>query len=718
MPYQEAPMQLSTTLRKLTDRNSIIRKFVLLSGVMALSLVLLAVVAARIQYLDLLETRKQYVKNQVETGASIIEQYQRKVSNNELSTEQAKAQVTSVLAGVRTNGGHDYYFIVDPQMRIVLHPSRKTGTDMNDYRSDAGEYVYRDIRETITRGDGFTQYHSPKPGAEGQKTKISYSHAIKDWGWILSMGVYADDIEQQAWKFTGMLTLIGALTIFVVVVLCALIVRSIVIPLQLATETAQAIASGCFDSPIRIHSNDETGQLLTSMNQMQDQLQRFNLEIQTMIRLQQGEDISHRIPEDFPGDYGTLARGVNTVVFEHLQAINEALDVMDEYSQGNLQRNMRRLSGQRARMHESLDTVKTNLSAINGEIAHLADAAAHGDFSARGNPSLYHYAFAEMVQALNRLMQHADAGLADIGRVVAAIADGDLSQRVVTRHHGAFGQLAASTNRTADKLTDIVRDILQSTHSIDTAAGEIATGNADLSRRTESQAANLEETAASMEELTSTVCQNAENARQANQLANAAGEAARNGGQVVEQVVTTMASIQQASARIADIIGVIDGIAFQTNILALNAAVEAARAGDHGRGFAVVASEVRALAQRSSSAAKEIKQLIDDSADRVGQGTALVSDAGNTMTNVVAAVQRVTAIIAEISAASQEQSSGIQQVNQTVIQLDETTQQNAALVEEATAATCRLEQQAQQLTTAVAVFRLEAESVHEFMPAA
>jgi len=258
---------------------------------------------------------------------------------------------------------------------------------------------------------------------------------------------------------------------------------------------------------------------------------------------------------------------------------------------------------------------------------------------------------------------------------------------------------------TVTQLTDIVGRIQQATDSINLAAGEIASGNSDLSRRTEQQAASLEETAASMEELTSTVRQNADHAVQANQLAAGAANVAEQGGQVVGQVVTTMAGIEAASKRIAEIISVIDGIAFQTNILALNAAVEAARAGEQGRGFAVVASEVRALAQRSAGAAKEIKQLIDDSVEQVAEGSALVQTAGRTMEEIVTGVRRVNDIMAEISAASKEQSAGIEQVNQTITQMDETTQQNAALVEEATAAARAMEEQAQHLGTAVAIFR-------------
>jgi methyl-accepting chemotaxis protein len=288
-----------------------------------------------------------------------------------------------------------------------------------------------------------------------------------------------------------------------------------------------------------------------------------------------------------------------------------------------------------------------------------------------------------------------------------AIAAGDLSHRVEVGPLDEIGLLMQAMKDMNASLTDIVGQVRTGTETIAVASREIASGNADLSARTESQASSLEETASSMEELTSTVKQNAENARQANQLVVSTADIAVKGGQVVGQVVDTMASIKDSSRKIADIIGVIDGIAFQTNILALNAAVEAARAGEQGRGFAVVASEVRNLAQRSAGAAKEIKSLIEDSVGKVDAGGKLVDEAGKTMDEIVGSVKRVTDIMSEIAAASQEQSSGIEQVNQAVIQMDDATQQNAALVEEAAAAAESLQNQAAKLAEAVSVFKLD-----------
>jgi len=305
----------------------------------------------------------------------------------------------------------------------------------------------------------------------------------------------------------------------------------------------------------------------------------------------------------------------------------------------------------------------------------------------------------QLVQALRAAVALADA-----------VAGGDLTTRVHSASGDEIGQLQRALSQMSDKLTAVIGEVQHGAQAIQTASSEIASGNMDLSARTEQQAGALEETASSMEELTSTVQHNADSAMQARQLASEAASTAQQGGQVVSQVVDTMAAISTASARIVDIISVIDGIAFQTNILALNAAVEAARAGDQGRGFAVVATEVRNLAQRSAGAAKEIKTLIDDSSTRVQQGGLLVEQAGVAMARIVDSVSRVAGVIGEIADASREQSTGIQQINEAVTQMDDMTQQNAALVEQSAAAAVAMREQADTLTQLVGQFRLQADA--------
>jgi methyl-accepting chemotaxis protein len=366
-----------------------------------------------------------------------------------------------------------------------------------------------------------------------------------------------------------------------------------------------------------------------------------------------------------------------------------------------------------------IERAKTSISAaeallveLNASLAQQAkDSQAAGAAAARATTLLFGLAVLGailVIVPLTLLNMVSICRPIDRARELAAsIATGDLTQQIEIDGRDEAADLQRTLVTMQASLRELVCQVRTSTDSIGTASSEIATGNADLSSRTEQTASNLQQTASSMEQLTGTVKQSADSARQANQLATSAAEVAQRGGSVVSQVVSTMDEINSSSKKIADIIGVIDGIAFQTNILALNAAVEAARAGEQGRGFAVVASEVRSLAQRSAEAAKEIKGLIGTSVDKVEVGSKLVADAGATMNEIVASVQRVTDIIGEITAAAAEQSDGIGQVNTAVTQLDQMTQQNAALVEESAAAAESLKDQARQLGDVVAAFQLD-----------
>jgi len=344
-----------------------------------------------------------------------------------------------------------------------------------------------------------------------------------------------------------------------------------------------------------------------------------------------------------------------------------------------------------------------NLTRTQGE---LVQGVRDGRFDVLHGVEQFHGFQRTLYEGLNGLVSEVGGAMTAVRGAMDRLAEGDLTVHMEGEYRGDFAALQSSVNGTIDQLRALLTNIQRSAEEINTASTEIAQGNMDLSQRTEQQAASLEETAASMEELTSTVKQNTDSARQANQLAGSSGGVAERGGVVVAQVVRTMAEIEEASRRVADIITTIDGIAFQTNILALNAAVEAARAGEQGRGFAVVASEVRSLAQRAGTAAKEIRGLIDVSVTKVGEGTAQVAEAGRTIGELVTSVKRVTDIMAEISAASSEQSAGIEQVNITITQMDEATQQNAALVEEASAAAESMEEQAEKLRQMVQQFRL------------
>ena len=478
--------------------------------------------------------------------------------------------------------------------------------------------------------------------------------------------------------------------------------------LRAIQDAAESLAVGQFPEKVRITSRDELRDIATSLERAVGSLRGFADAQRVLFDAHEQGEIDERLDaEAFPGSFGVMANEINTLVASHIEVNHRVIEIVGGYARGDLSADIERMPGKKAQITTAVDAVKGGMQAVNAEIKGLVDAAVAGNFSHRGDAQNFEFVYHDMVEGLNALMISADHGLTDIGALLAAVAEGDLTREADADLPGQFGELAANANDTVRQLAQVVGEIRVGSDAISTAAGEIASGNNDLSQRTEQQAASLEETASSMEELTSTVRQNADNARQANQLAIGAVDVASQGGAVVGKVVDTMTAIQDSSRKIVDIIGVIDGIAFQTNILALNAAVEAARAGEQGRGFAVVAAEVRSLAQRSAGAAKEIKQLITDSVIKVEQGNALADQAGKTMGEIVTSVKRVTDIIADISAASQEQSAGIEQVNQAITQMDESTQQNAALVEEATAAARSMEQQSEHLVQTVAVFRLE-----------
>ncbi|WVK02770.1 methyl-accepting chemotaxis protein [Xanthomonas campestris pv. olitorii] len=488
-----------------------------------------------------------------------------------------------------------------------------------------------------------------------------------------------------------------------------LLTRSVVLPLRQSLRLAQRINDGDLRSQDAATGNDESGQLLRAMQQMQRRLQEVISAQRSMAARHDAGEISYRTDaRRFPGEYGDMVQDTNALVHAHVQTQLRMTEVMGSYAVGDLAQDIEQYPGEKSAITATMQQVKRNLQAINAQIQELTQAACAGNFALRGQPEKFEHDFRLMVENLNTMMATSDTNLAKFSELLRSIADGDLTVRMSGNFHGVFASMRDDANSTVHRLTDIVSHIQTTSNSIGFATEDIASGNQELARRSEQQAANLEETAASMEELTSTVKQNAEHATRANQLARGAADIASEGRDVVGQVIEQMSGIEAASRRIADIISVIDGIAFQTNILALNAAVEAARAGEQGRGFAVVASEVRTLSHRSSDAAKEIKRLIDDSVQRVADGSTLVHTAGTTMGEVVTSVQHVTDIMAHISAASQEQAGGIEQVNHTIAQMDESTQHNVRLVEAASTAAHALEQHSAQLTRAVDVFKVHA----------
>jgi methyl-accepting chemotaxis protein len=474
----------------------------------------------------------------------------------------------------------------------------------------------------------------------------------------------------------------------------------------LARDFAEKIAAGDLSAKVQLSPRD-TQSLMAALTAMAGRINSV-IAAQTMMSVEHERgNIDHRIDASvLPGSYSELANMSNELVEGHLKATLLLVSVLQDYGRGNFASDMPVFPGKKADLTRAAAEAKKNLLAINMELKRLADAATSGDFAARGDATAFQNMFREMVGGMNQVMAACETGITGAGGVLEALARGDLRTGMQGQHKGQFAQLQMDANTTVAKLTEIIAQIKQSTGSIDTAARQISDGNNELNERTAHQAASLEETASAMETIIAAVRQNSQNADRANELAIGASNVAIKGRQVVAQVVDTMSSIDNSSKKIVDIIGVIDGIAFQTNILALNAAVEAARAGEQGRGFAVVASEVRNLAQRTATAAKEIKDLIGESVQKVGAGTMLVDTAGQTMQEIVEAVKRVNDIMGEITTASADQSSSIESVNTSIAGMDESTRQNASLVEHAAAAAARLQQQAERLHQAASIFEL------------
>jgi len=558
-------------------------------------------------------------------------------------------------------------------------------------------------------------------------------------------GKFKSDAQRMAIFFTVLTVLATLMT----VVLTFLISRGILSSINTLQQVARAIENGDLSSNIDIRQKDELGDLLRSMSIMQQQL----LTRITKDRKEHDESLRIKIALDGITSSVMVADNERNIIY-----MNPAALMMMRHAESDISKvlpkfNANKLSGAKMdvfhknpdHQRQLLDTLSSTLRSeihigsrtfdlivnpinnergqrigsvvewkdrtaevvIEQEVAKVVSGAVLGDFNQRIDEADKDGFILQLAQGVNELMETSSTGMNEVVRVLGAMSRGDLTETIDSNYSGIFKQLKDDSNYTVGTLKFIVNQIKEASAAIDIAAKEIAAGNNDLSHRTEEQAASLEQTAASMEELTSTVQANSQNAKHANRLAVGATDIAGKGVKVVGQVISTMEGINESSRKVVDIISVIDGIAFQTNILALNAAVEAARAGEQGRGFAVVAVEVRNLAQRAAAAAAEIKGLIGDSVEKVEDGTKLVAQAGKTMEEIVNAIRGVTVIMSEISSASMEQTSGIEQVNQAIGQMDDVTQQNAALVEQAAAAAESMEEQTQNLAVTVGHFKLD-----------
>ena len=701
------------------------------------------------------------------TEVSLIQEWLPNIiSASDMNTNTSDFRIAELQHNIATDVNQ--FDVLEKEMQTILEKFAKNTKDYEVWiSSDEERAIYAEFKNkwaaylrlhdkfiALSRANKNDEANALLRGESKQLFDSASEHLYK----IIKINIDGSDKsgkESQANYESSRLWIIGVLiaALLLGMMLALFIARIVSKPLTEAANIALAVSRGELTNKIVVSSKDETGEVLKSLQGMQEQLLEnkvaaydYEAQIEAIAKsmgaiefnldgtivsannifldlmgytLQEAKGKHHSMfvepayaaGADYRAFWDKLNRGdYNTGEYKRIAKGGKEVWLQASYNP------IRDMNGKPYKVVKYASDItaqkKTQfeIEALLKEVSALVETAVQGDFTSRIDMQGKVGFSQTLAAALNNLIETNETSLGEVVRVLNALSKGDLTETIKNNYFGTFGMLKDDSNSTVESLNQLIGSIKSAVNTINTAASEIAAGNIDLSQRTEEQASSLEETAASMEEMASTVKQNAENARQANLLATEASQVAIKGGKVVSEVVTTMFEINTSSKKIVDIISVIDGIAFQTNILALNAAVEAARAGEQGRGFAVVATEVRNLAQRSAAAAKEIKQLIGDSVDKVAGGTKLVEDAGKTMEDIVNSVKKVTDIVSEIAAASQEQSAGIDQVNNAITNMDEVTQQNAALVEEASAAAAALESKAQEFADAISLFKLADET--------
>ncbi|WP_130537173.1 methyl-accepting chemotaxis protein [Thiomicrorhabdus indica] len=665
------------------------------------------------QYQQMYVDRALLVESVISGLTKQIGALEQKVSQGEISKEMAQMMAKSLVSAYRYDNGN-YVWINDHEPKMIMHPikSEMDGKSLKTSKDRLGVYLFNEMVKTVQQsGSGYVTYHWSKPGSEKPVPKLSYVQGVKDWGWILGTGIYIDDIKailfQEFMKMLGIIVVV----VLVITMLFYALNRSVVSPvLQMSQALRKVRDEGDLSAQIELKQDDEIGDIVRQFNEHVLFLKDTFSDVSHVVGFIAKGEFHERIELPMVGDFQTLKDGVNQSAEQIDKIMQEVERVMSALSEGDFSVEIE--SNAKGGYQKILDQIQMTTHVLNASINGIIEVMNEmqaGHFENRVGVEVKGD-LVKLKDAINRSMENLDNAVTDLTCVIVAQSKGDLTQSITNQYSGELQTLKDAVNKSVQSLNYTVTDILDVSLKVSETSNEVSEGSQRLNDRTQQMAASLEETAASMEEITATINKNMETSGQASQYAAKAADDAKASGEVVKKAVESMQIITESSERIAEIMTLIDSIAFQTNLLALNAAVEAARAGEHGRGFAVVAGEVRSLAQKSAEASKEIKTLIEASVENVENGSKYVSQTGEAFESINLGIQKVAEMVSEITVASKEQAQGISQINQAVSNLDTVTQQNAALVEETSASAENLNHQAISLEKQMEFFEISSAS--------